>query len=204
MTSDEIEFEEIYARAGADLAAIPWATLAPNAALTDWLDQQPPNTPEGRALVVACGLGDDAEELARRAYRVTAFDISSTAIDLCHQRFPHTAVDYRVADLFDLPTTWREAFELVVEIRTLQSVPPATRAQAAMAIAGTVAPGGRVFVRTAARAPDEPLGARPWPLTRQDLGAFTDAGLVQTDLRDEPPVAGRRFRTLTAAYERRR
>jgi 2-polyprenyl-3-methyl-5-hydroxy-6-metoxy-1,4-benzoquinol methylase len=202
MTSEDPEFEEIYAEAGADLDKIPWATLAPDTALTAWLDRQPPHTPGSTALVVACGLGDDAEELARRGYRVSAFDVSPTAIDRCRERFPRTAVDYRVADVFDLPGNWTRAFELVVEIRTLQSLPPATRAEAGAAIAGTVAPGGRAFVRTAGREPEEPLGSRPWPLTRTELDVFARAGLVQTELRDDPPGAGRRFRTLTAVYER--
>jgi 2-polyprenyl-3-methyl-5-hydroxy-6-metoxy-1,4-benzoquinol methylase len=201
MTHEEVEFEEIYARAGADLASIPWATLAADAALTAWLDRQP-HRQGSSALVVACGLGDDAEELARRGYRVTAFDVSPTAIDRCRERFPHTSVDYRVTDVFDLPDTWNRAFDLVVEIRTLQSLPPNARADAAATIAATVAPGGRVFVRTAAREPDEPLASRPWPLTRTELDTFRNAGLTQTELRDEPPGTGRRFRTLTAVYAR--
>ena len=201
MTEEEVEFEEIYARAGADLANIPWATMAPNAALTAWLDRQP-RSPGASALVVACGLGDDAEELARRGYRVTAFDVSPTAIDLCRGRFPHTDVDYRIADLFELPSTWEQAYALVVEIRTLQSLPPNIRADAAKAIAGTVAPGGHVFLRTAAREPDEPVASRPWPLTQHELKVFTEAGLTRTELRDDPPGVGRRFRTLTAIYQR--
>ena len=32
-------FEEIYAQAGQDFAAIPWAALAPHPALVAWLDQ---------------------------------------------------------------------------------------------------------------------------------------------------------------------
>ncbi len=202
MPSEEIGFEEIYARAGSDLASIPWAALTAHPALVAWLDDQP--APAGTAaLVVACGLGDDAEELARRGYRVTAFDVSPTAIELCRERFPGSRVDYRVADLFALPTGWTASFGLVVEIRTLQSLEPDQRPQAARAIAGTVAPGGRLFVRTAGRDPAEPLTSRPWPLTRAELRPFTDAGLVEAALRDDPPAAGSRFRTFTAVYERR-
>jgi SAM-dependent methyltransferase len=200
VTSDEIGFEEIYARAGSDLSAVPWAALIPNPALVEWLDAQPvPET--ATALVVACGLGDDAEALAARGYRVTAFDVSPTAIELCRKRFPTSAVNYAVADLFALPKSWTAAFDLVVEIRTLQSLPLDGRVQAAAAIAGAVVPGGWVFVRTAAREADEQLSSRPWPLTRDELDAFTDAGVVELQLRDEPPGAGR-FRTFTAIYQR--
>ncbi len=96
------DFEELYASVGDDLARIPWASRQPHPMLVLWLDERPPGV--GRqALVVGCGLGDDAEELGRRGYRVSAFDYSATAIDWCRRRFPTSAVQYRVADLFDLP-----------------------------------------------------------------------------------------------------
>jgi len=69
-------FEAFYAGADDDYAQIPWARLSPRPVLVDWLDADPPavGTP---ALVVACGLGDDAEELARRGCAVDAFDVSA-------------------------------------------------------------------------------------------------------------------------------
>ncbi len=116
--SGEVPFETMYAEAGSDFLALPWAHLGPNPFLTEWLDKTP--VPSGaRALVVGCGLGDDAEELAPRGLRVTAFDISPTAIERCRERFPDTAVSYRVADVFDPPAEWNKAFEVIVEIRTL-------------------------------------------------------------------------------------
>jgi len=42
---------------------VPWAALEPRPALLEWLDRDPP-VHGAAALVVACGLGDDAEELA--------------------------------------------------------------------------------------------------------------------------------------------
>ena len=202
MTADEPLFEDIYQSAGEDLASIPWATLAPNPALEEWLNTQPaPNdTP---AMVVACGLGDDAEELARRGYRVTAFDVSPTAIELCRSRFPASTVEYLVADLLDLPGSWTESFDVVVEIRTLQSLPPDLRGEAARAIAQTVASGGWLFVQTAKRDPDEPLTSRPWPLTRHELDTFIEAGLIERQLREQPAGTGR-FATFTAVYQRPR
>ena len=155
-----------------NLGAIPWASLAANRSLVAWLDRQPAR--RGAAcLVIGCGLGDDAEELARCGYRVTAFDVSPTAIALCRKRFPGSAVDYVVEDLFAAPSVWSASFGLVVEIRTLQSLPPSRRREAARAIARTVEPGGQAFVRCAAREAEEPLTSRPWPLTRRELQAFT-------------------------------
>src|ERR1700749_2323026 len=119
--AEEPMFETIYAQAGADLTGIPWASLRPMPALVGWLDRPPP--PAGQTeLVVACGLGDDAEEVSRRGYRVTAFDLVPAAIAHCRARFSGSAVDYQVADVFALPARWHQAFDLVVEIRTLQSL----------------------------------------------------------------------------------
>src|ERR1700733_6093309 len=106
----EEPFEAIYARAGLDLASIPWAGLAPNPDLVDWLASQPGGEERGPdpgggvpALGVGCGRGGDARGFARRGYVVTAFDISPTAIEKCRERFPTSTVDYLVADLIDLP-----------------------------------------------------------------------------------------------------
>jgi hypothetical protein len=72
--------------------------------------------------------------------------------------------------------------------------------QAAMqSIAALVAPAGRVFLLCRAREADEPLGELPWPLSRDELTTFEDAGLRATSvdivLDDEtPPV--RRFRAF--------
>jgi SAM-dependent methyltransferase len=196
----EPTFEEIYARAGQDLAAVPWASLAPMPALINWLDGQP--TPAGEpALVVACGLGDDAEEVSRRGYQVTAFDLVPAAIAHCHERFPDSAVDYQVADVFQLPGSWSRRFGLVVEIRTLQSLPLGQRADAAASIAATVAPGGRVFVHGLFRDDDQPAGSRPWPLSPADLAAFTRAGLTEAELTIEARNAPGK-RVVTAVYFR--
>ncbi|MBV9796200.1 MAG: class I SAM-dependent methyltransferase [Actinobacteria bacterium] len=200
--ADELTFETIYAQAGDDLAGIPWASLAPMPALVQWLDGQPPVT-GARALVVACGLGDDAEEVSRRGCRVTAFDLVPAAIAHCRARFPGSAVDYRVADVFRLPDDWRRAFDLVVEIRTLQSLPVSERATAAASIAGMVAPGGRVFVHGLGRRDDDPPGRRPWPLSPHDLRAFTSAGLTDTELAVQPRSPGPDERhVVTAVYTR--
>jgi SAM-dependent methyltransferase len=194
-------FEEIYARAGEDFGAIPWAALAPNPALVGWLSQQPSAAGQ-RALIVGCGLGDDAEEAARRGYRVTAFDLSPTAIRHCCERFPGSAVDYQVADLFHLAARWDEAFSLVVEIRTLQSLPLPQRADATAAIAATVRPGGQVFVRALARDDGEPPVSRPWPVSWGELRGFIKAGLHEAEFADQPATEAH-GRFFTAVYARR-
>ncbi|PWG72600.1 SAM-dependent methyltransferase, partial [Enterococcus hirae] len=79
-------------------------------------------------------MGDEAADLARRGCRVTAFDISPTAVAWAQQRFPDLDVDWRVLDLLDLPGDLRGAFGLVVEVRTVQSLPASRRDDAMHAI----------------------------------------------------------------------
>lgn len=192
-------FEQRYAEAGDDLAVLPWAELRPRAALVEWLDRQP-RPPAGPALVVACGLGDDAEELARRGWVVRAFDVAPTAIRQCRQRFPDSAVDYRVADLFALPPEWSAGHDLVVEIQTIQSLPLDRRDATVAAIAAMVAPGGRIFVRASGRADDEVVHTRPWPLSRAELAGFTRHGLREESFVEQSDANGRAW--FHASYAR--
>ena len=174
----------MYAAAGDDFAALPWAGLKPFPLLVEWLDGAGAGL-SGAALVVGTGLGDDAEELARRGFAVTAFDLSPTAIERARGRFPESTVDYRAADLLDLPAEWRERFDLVVEIRTLQSMPIDDRAAAAAAIAGTVAPGGLLWLFALGRDSHQPGEARPWPVTEDELAVLEASGLNWESRRED-------------------
>jgi SAM-dependent methyltransferase len=195
--SSDPSFESIYTAAGSDLESIPWADLTPNATMAQWAD----HLPSGRAITIGCGLGDDAEELARRGLTVVAFDISPTAIQHCYERFPDSSVDYAIADLFALPDSWRGTFDAVVEIRTLQSLRPDTRERAARAIAALLAPGGRLLVICYGREDDWRPVRRPWPVTRAELDAFARAGLAQLRF-DDQPLASPGDRTWTVDYAR--
>ena len=196
-------FDRFYRAAGGDWDRVPWADRRPNPYLVAWLRTFSAAPVRRRCLVVGCGLGDDAEALASAGFAVTAFDIAPTAIEACHRRFPRSGVDYVVADVLDPPAAWAGAFDLIFEAFTLQALPPQPRHAAIARIAGFVAPGGRVFVLCRARSASDPIGDLPWPLTRDELALFEQAGLeagqVDVVLDDEtPPV--RRFR---AFFERR-
>jgi SAM-dependent methyltransferase len=172
-------FEEVYANAP-DESAIPWADLAPNPHMLEWLARE--GTPDGPALVIGCGLGDDAEELAARGLDVSAFDIAPSAIAWCRRRFPESRVDYRVADLFALPQEWQGAFGFVFEANTLQSLPAELRPGAAAGLAATLAPGGTALVIARGRDEDEPPLGPPWPLTPAEaVGLFPGLELVQLE-----------------------
>ncbi len=185
-------FEEFYARAEGNVEDIYWADLKVNPLLAAWLEGHP--RPAGAAAaVIGCGLGDDAEALASRGYRVTAFDISASAIAMCRDRFPDSRVDYRVADLFALPAEWRQGFDLVYECNTIQILRGADRGRALHAMVDLVAPGGRILVSCRSRYEGEDLDAFPLALDRPEIDGFVRAGLVEEsflayDDDQEPPV----------------
>jgi len=191
-------FEELYRQAGEDASIIPWAELTPNPNLTDWLDRQE-SAASGRALAVGSGFGDDAEELARRGYETTAFDISPTAVARSRERYPGSLVSYVAADLFSAPHAWQGKFNLVVESYTLQVLRPDLRAGAVRCLASFVAPGGTLLVITRGRAAGEAQGNMPWPLTKDEMALFRGHDLTEISFEDfmdheMPPV--RRFRAV--------
>lgn len=190
-------FEPLYERAAGDAGRIQWADLEPNPQLVAWLDREAGRGEGRRALVIGCGLGDDAEELARRGFTVTAFDIAPTAIDWCRHRFPNSQVEYTVADVLNPPPDWRAAFDFVLESYTLQVLPPPERRAAIVQIAQLLAPGGRLVVIARGREPSDAPGRMPWPLTRDELSHFEAFRLREVRFEDygdteQPPV--RRFR----------
>ena len=190
-------FETLYRQADGDPGGISWADLAPNPNLTAWLDREHVAGGGRRALKIGCGLGDDAEELARRGFVVTAFDVSPTAVAWCRRRFPGSVVRWEVADLLAPPRAWTGAFDFVLESYTLQVLPPVARARALAAVARFVAPHGELLVVARGREPGAPEGAMPWPLVRRDLDALRTCGLAELAFEDfldaeTPPV--RRFR----------
>ncbi len=174
-------FETLYAAAAQDAAEVPWADLRPNPRLVAALAK---HTGTGRALVIGCGLGDDAEHVASLGYATVAFDISPTAIHGVRRRFPHSTATYAVADLLDPPPAWTDAFDLVVEVFTLQVLTGSARRTAFAHTARLVAPGGRLLVIAGARDDDEHPGHMPWPLTRAELESFRGLGLHDESIED--------------------
>jgi SAM-dependent methyltransferase len=166
-------FEHLYAAADEGDAVVPWDRDAPRELFVEWAQRTLGEGHGRRALVVGCGLGTDAEFVASFGFDTVAFDISPTAVRVARERHPGSRVDYVAADLFDPPPEWRGAFDLVVEIITVQALPVPLHERAAASIAAFVAPGGTLFVLAAARSDrEEPGDSPPWPLTRAELEAF--------------------------------
>jgi len=193
-------FEALYREAEEGDGAVPWADREPNPRLVEYWRKHPIPGPGKRALVIGCGLGDDAEQLASWGFKTAGFDISKTAIEGARKRWAGTHVEYAVANLFDPPPSWLGAFDFVLEIYTAQALPAELRAKAIEQIAQFVKLGGHLLVIARGRAKDEPEGeGPPWPLTREEMSGFQRAGLDEVSFEDylepEPPSV-RRFRAL--------
>ena len=164
-----IWFEELYKSSEGNEEMIPWSNGEPNHLLVEWLEDKPP---QGRALVVGCGLGEDAAYLSELGWKVTAFDISPTAIRWARKNYANLDIEWRVEDLLKLPTEWKRKWDLVVEVHILQAIPEEIRVMAAPFLPSLLAPGGRlVSVGRVGNSGVKTTGP-PWPLTREFISSI--------------------------------
>ena len=171
-------FETLYANAAKDGEGVPWANMKTHPSLVKWLNQNHLDGTGKTALVVGCGMGDDAVELEALGFDVTAFDVSSTAIDYCKERFPTSNVNFLQADLLEAQPQWRRKFDFVLEIFTVQALPPKYERQLIDSISGFVAPGGKlVVVAETSRKTRNFENGPPWLLTPAHIGTFATYGL---------------------------
>ena len=171
-------FEQLYFAAAAGEVPMPWDRRLPHWALATWAEARGLDGNGWRAMVVGCGLGADAAYLAGLGFDTTAFDLSETAVRTARERFPG-AVDYIQADLLHLPDEWVHAFDLVVEIFTVQALPLSLRHQATANVAQLVAPDGTLLVVEAVHDEGEPPPVGPpWPFTRAQVESFATDGVV--------------------------
>lgn len=170
-------FEACYEQAEGEAALVPWGHGIARPEFVEWLDSLPQERRRGRALDIGCGLGDNAARLAQAGFKVTAFDLSQTAIGWAARRFPGLEIDWRVADLVDPPDDFLAAFDLVNETYTLQALRPPIRDAAIQALAGFVKPGGTLLIVSRGRHDDEPENSPPWPLVRSELDCLLESGL---------------------------
>ena len=183
-------FEELYAAGESGEVTMAWDRSEPQPLLADWTRAADLDGTGRRAIVVGCGLGADAEHLAGLGFSTAAFDLSPTAIRTARSRNPDSTVDYRVANLLELPEEWRQAFDLVVEIYTVQALPRELREQAVSAVAELVAPGGTLLAIQAVLAADDDGSGPPWPLTRDEIASFARHGLSEARLEEHHDADG--------------
>ena len=186
-------FELLYQAAARGEIAIPWASFVPNPHLVRWGTACSLRGTGRTALVVGCGFGDDAEFVASLGFNVVAFDISPTAIDGARRRFPGSSVNYTQGDLLNPLDSWLEAFDLVVEVYTIQPLYGAARSSALCMLSRLVAPGGTLLIiahATEETAPERDPAGIPWPLTRAEVdsaGGLLHPVKIELVRNDETP-----------------
>lgn len=168
-------FDSIYTDAQGDYKAVFWADLEPNPYLLQWLENNPISSDLSKAkkaIVIGCGVGDDAEALSEYGYEVIAFDISQEAIKLCKNRYPNSKVKYLVADLFNYDKQWFQNFDLVYECNTIQVLPGKYRIQARIAISNLVNTNGHALISCRSRKKNEQEEDIPLPLDYEEINKF--------------------------------
>jgi SAM-dependent methyltransferase len=179
-------FEALYKESGGDSEFIPWADLEPNGFFRAWAVKTGLHGNGRKALVVGCGLGDDARYLTELGFSVTAFDISPTAIGWAQRLHSDTDIVFAAADLFNPEPAWVGAFDFVLEVYTIQPLPPEIRPAVIDAIAAFVGHNGILVVVARGRGDDEEPVEMPWPLSRCDLSRFGLSGLIETGYEETP------------------
>lgn len=98
-----------------------------------------------RALVIGCGRGHEARLLAEHGAHVTAVDIAPAAIATARTATPaHLEIDFRVADLFELPRL-PDRYHLILENTCYCAIEPRRRPEYVDAVADLLLPGGRLL-----------------------------------------------------------
>jgi ubiquinone/menaquinone biosynthesis C-methylase UbiE len=171
-------FEPMYARSGSDGSGVPWANMKTHPSFSNWLARNNLNGTGKTALVIGCGMGDDAIELESKGFQVTAFDVSDTAIQYCKDRFPESNVNFVPADLLKEQTEWKRKFDFVLEIFTIQALPPKYEDVLIQNIAEFVVPDGNILVIAEVSNEERSFDkGPPWLLTAQHIDKFISCGL---------------------------
>lgn len=185
-------FESMYANASLDdFTAIPWASLKTNASLETYLRDKGSVTNK-KALVIGCGLGDDAIALAKCGYDVEAIDISPSAIALAKERYTQSKVDFHIGDIYRMPKSSVGKYDFVYEGLTIQSLPRKDRRRLVSIIASLVSVGGELLVYAHAQNDTDNYGGPPWPLYEDEFLLFEKEGLekIYANKEDESkPIA---------------
>ena len=188
-------FDGLYKENKESQENIPWAKQTVNPLLQTYLDKKEEH--KGKALVIGCGLGDDARALGLAGYDVTAIDVSQTALDLAKERFSDSTIIFEKQDILDMPQKYHEHFDFVFEAFTVQSLLVEFREQMVKAVVDTVSVGGKLLLVAHKR--EEAFEGPPWPLSDEDVAIFKKTGLTElshTLHTEESKISNSRFRVL--------
>ena len=189
-------FNDLYKKCEDNHDNIPWARQAVNPLLQSYLSDQT-QSHKGKALVIGCGLGDDAYALALAGYEVLAIDISEVALEQATLRFLDSNIRFEKQDIFDMPDKYNGYFDFVFEALTIQSLPIKFRKKMIHAISQTLGVNAKLLVVAHKR--EREFDGPPWPLTQEEIDMFKGEGLKELSFeinKEESKVSNCRFRAL--------
>lgn len=195
-------FDVLYAKAEGNNEKIPWADLEPNRFFVEWEKTANLKGNNRNALVVGCGLGDDAKFLDDLGFKVTAFDVSEKAIEWAKRIHADTDIEFHIVDLFNPPNKWSKAFDLVLEVYTIQALPLNLRKKTIDAISSFVAENGELIVVQRLRNNNEEPEGLPWALSPNDLSRFEENGLKQISFSEYSGDEEEPIKRFVAVYKR--
>ena len=194
-TKATLWFDGLYEKSKKDYKNIPWAKLEVNPLLGEYLNSTAKH--EGKALVIGCGLGDDAEALYGAGYDVVAIDISQSALEIAKKRFPQSNVSFEKENIFEMPQKYLEYFDFVFEAFTIQSLPLIFRENMMKAIVGTLAKNAKLLL--IAHKKDKSFQGPPWPLEEKEIHTFKLCGLKELFYKidnEDSTIAAKKFNIL--------
>lgn len=196
-------FEKVYAQVNQEnLGNIPWADLKPNPNLVPLFAEKQKKDWQGkRALVIGCGLGDDAAFLHTQGLKVNAFDISPTAIQHCKRRFGHFSIHYFVDNLLTFQP--KQSYDLIVEIYTLQCLSETLRAGVLAKLAQFLATNGELIIICRGRNENEGNTEfmMPFPLSKKEL-LVLNKDLLEIRFDDYEDIESSGVRRFRAVYRK--
>lgn len=189
-------FNELYKKNQDNHENIPWARQAVNPLLESYLldDTQ---THKGKALVIGCGLGDDAYALELAGYEVVAIDVSEVALKLASTRFKDSGIHFLKQDIFDMPQIYKAHFDFVFEAFTIQSLPIKFRKKMIESISQTLKVNAKILV--VAHKKQREFPGPPWPLKECELNYFKENDLEELSrevIEEESGISNYRFKVL--------
>ena len=188
-------FDGLYSEHKDNFDNIPWARQDVNPLLKSYLQEQ--KVHKGIALVIGCGLGDDARAIEEAGYDVVAIDVSQTALDLAKSRFEKSTITFEKQDIFDMPQKYHHHFDFVFEAFTIQSLPVEFREKMIKAVTNTIKDGGKILLVAHQR--ERLFPGPPWPLEAHEVEYFKNHGLKEISHsihKEDSPISNTKFRVL--------
>lgn len=119
----------------------PWDLGGVAPPFVSLLEKQDTPLKPGKMAVLGCGYGHDAAYFGQHGFAVTGFDFAPEAIAAAQQRYGAWGT-FVQADIFQLPSSYAEAFDTVLEHTCFCAIRPNQREAYVQVVHGLLKPGG--------------------------------------------------------------